>query len=313
MPATMDSSSTPTSHFREHLDSESRPCVFCKAAEIADLAVQVFDVLQNHFPKIETKDMERHSPLTDIMRQFNDSVALLNEGIFDQIDFPSFPPSRPATPPFPTSGEWPSRSGLSLRPEPDSVAIPAPAVPAQHESRSKVLSSSEVVSQGPSTQDSNANRESLVTTTAEPVYIPPNLTVPTFRGRQTDNFITWLFSIENFFKLGRIPERWKMVYASSGLRNAARQHYISLWYQNGQQDLSWNAFRDAFSLRYHTSELRQMDLQDMLRAVRYKGVKYMDEYIEEFRNIEMQIMDTHYTYRRRHFLSKLPRSALNIS
>ena len=76
--------------------------------------------------------------------------------------------------------------------------------------------------------------------------------------------------------------------------------------RNGEQALDWKTIRYALLKKYEHTEERQDLLRQQLSAVKFHGIAHTTEYIDEFRAIEIQILEESFSARLEKFVKNIP-------
>src|ERR1700694_581776 len=132
---------------------------------------------------------------------------------------------------------------------------------------------------------------------------------PKFHGKDSENVLSWLHKVENWFLMNGIAEDFKVPAASSLVAGDADNFYYYLVVSNDGTSPNWKQFRHAFIQKYENATARQDLLRQKLRTVKYGGHSHMPEYCEDYRTIEAQIYDMAFSDRLYWFSTHLPNEA----
>lgn len=116
----------------------------------------------------------------------------------------------------------------------------------------------------------------------------PGSRPPYFYGRYTENATTWLETIEDRFFLSQTPDKYKVASISSQLKGVAGQWYSDIRKEYGRRP-TWEEFKDEIQKKFVDSAIRTTYLRFTLKSISYSGPQDMENYIANFRNIELQI------------------------
>jgi hypothetical protein len=119
--------------------------------------------------------------------------------------------------------------------------------------------------------------------------------LPFFRGRYIDNVNAWITIIEDRFWLIKTPERAKIATVSALFKGDALIWYLDIRSQYVKQP-TWEEFKRELRVKFADSPIRTSYLRKKLRSIPYEGPFEMEQYISEFRSIEIQIIKEDMTF-----------------
>ena len=125
----------------------------------------------------------------------------------------------------------------------------------------------------------------------ETSYKPMNgIKLPSFHGRYTEDVNAWIIIIEDRFYLHETREDKKIAEISALLEDDARSWYLNLK-KLYPRPPSWEEFKMELRVKFADSPIRLSYLRRTLKAIEYGGPSEMEQYVAQFRSIEIQISE----------------------
>jgi hypothetical protein len=131
--------------------------------------------------------------------------------------------------------------------------------------------------------------------------------LPKFHGKYTEDVNAWLAVIEDQFYLNRTAEAVKVPAVSPLLQSDALTWY--LWLRKEyHRTPTWMEFKKELRVKFANSTVRTSALRDKLQFIAFEGPQYMEQYISQFRTLEVQIPSEEMAFgdRLHYFIRPLP-------
>lgn len=136
--------------------------------------------------------------------------------------------------------------------------------------------------------------------------------VPTFSGKNVENVRIWLQQMDNLFTAALVPEEDpKNTHTSlmtPHLLEPAKGVYWSLYYKNECLHLPWSRFKEEMIKEYDNTDVRGEILRKKIMecGARYQGHTTLEDYMKDFCELELQLMDMSFHDKFFYFKQPLP-------